>query len=1028
MKTQPDDPHGEQSVQRQTAGVLHFEPYRLDVENERLWQGTQAVRLTGKAFAVLRHLAHRPSRLVSKNELFRAVWPDTVVSETTLTSCIKELRKALQDDAKAPRYIETVHRRGYRFIGKVVSDQRSVHSPQPTPPHSQLAIGNWQLKTPLVGRDAELTHLSQWLEKALRGERHIGFVTGEPGIGKTTLVESFLRGLASENYGIPLSHPQTLDARSQTLDASLWIGRGQCIEQYGAGEAYLPVLEALGRLCHEAEGEKVTKLLHRYAPTWLMQMPALLNDAERESLQRQVGGGTRERMLREMAEAIEALTAERALVLWLEDLHWSDYSTLELLAVLARRSERAHLLVLGTYRPVEGLAHDHPLRSVVQELHLHGHCQELALSFLSEDAVRQYLTQRFADRPLPAGLEQVIHRHTEGSPLFMVHVTDYLLSQGLLEKDEAVPSRQILDSAEIGVPENLRRLIERQIEQTSTEEREVLAAASVVGAEFAAAAVAAGLGVEGETVEEACEGLVRRGQFLKGLGTTDWPDGTLAAHYRFIHTLYQDVLYDRVPPGRRARLHLRIGERQERAYQRRLGEVAAELAVHFERGRDYQRAIQYHGQAAQNAMWVYAYHEAIDHLNKGLALLASVPESAERTQQELALQVGLSLSLMHTQGFIAPRVEQAYSRVRVLCQAVGDSQQRFAALWGLRNFHTLRGELPATRTVAQELLERVAQSQMLSLLPEAHLGLGATLFLLGECVTARRHIEQSLTLYDPQLPQQRVFLTGQDPRASGLAHFSLLLWVLGYPDQAREQSRQALGLAHDARFPYSQALALNFAAILHLGYRDAQEVEHLAAASRSLARECGFVHLMVMGMVLQGWALVMQDKNQEGIALMQTGLERQRALGIRIGEVYYQMLLADAYARIGQVETGMHALAAAFAAVEKTEERTYEAELYRLKGELTLSQSSVQRRASSAANPQVEAEACFLQAVEIARRQSAKSLELRAVMSLGRLWQRQGKRADAARKLEEIYNWFTEGFDTADLREAKSLLAELTDP
>jgi predicted ATPase len=185
---------------------------------------------------------------------------------------------------------------------------------------------------------------------------------------------------------------------------------------------------------------------------------------------------------------------------------------------------------------------------------------------------------------------------------------------------------------------------------------------------------------------------------------------------------------------------------------------------------------------------------------------------------------------------------------------------------------------------------------------------------------------------------------------------------------------------------------------------------------------------MVMGMVLQGWALVMQDKNQEGIALMQTGLERQRALGIRIGEVYYQMLLADAYARIGQVETGMHALAAAFAAVEKTEERTYEAELYRLKGELTLSQSSVQRRASSVANPQVEAEACFLQAVEIARRQSAKSLELRAVMSLGRLWQRQGKRADAARKLEEIYNWFTEGFDTADLREAKSLLAELTDP
>jgi DNA-binding winged helix-turn-helix (wHTH) protein/predicted ATPase len=1014
MKTQSDDPHQSQSAQKQANGILHFEPYRLDVENERLWRGTQAVRLTGKAFAVLRHLVHRPSRLVSKNELFRAVWPDTVVSETTLTSCIKELRKALQDDAKTPRYIETVHRRGYRFIGKVVSDQRSVLSPQPDPPHPQLVTGHWQLRTPLVGRDAELVQLSQWFEKALRGERQIGFITGEPGIGKTTIVEAFLAQVST-------SEP-------------FRVGRGQCIEHYGAGEAYLPVLEALGRLCRGSAGDEVTKLLRSYAPTWLVQMPALLNEAERESFQRQVGGGTRERMLREMAEALEALTAEQVLVLWLEDLHWSDYSTLELLAVLARRSERARLLVLGTYRPVEGLAHDHPLRSVAQELHLHGHCQELALSFLSEDAVRQYLTQRFADRPLPAGLEQVIHRHTEGSPLFMVHVTDYLLSQGLLEQDEATLSRQVLDSAEIGVPENLRRLIERQIEQTSTEEREVLTAASVAGAEFSATAVAAGLDMAVGAVEEACEGLARKRQFLERLGTAEWPDGTLTTQHRFIHTLYQNVLYERVPPGRRASLHLRIGERQERAYQHRPGEVAAELAVHFERGRNFQRAIQYHGQAAQNAMWTYAYHEAIDHLNKGLALLTHVPESAERAQQELALQIGLSLSLMHTQGFVAPVVEQAYSRVRVLCQAVGDSQQRFAALWGLRNFHTLRGELQSARAVAQELLDRVSQSQLSSLLPEAHLGLGATLFLLGECVAARTHMERSLALYDPQLPQRRVFFTGQDPRANGLAHLALLLWVLGYPDQAREQSRQALELAHEAQFPYSQALALNLAAILHLGYRDAREVGHLAAASRSLARECGFVHLTVMGMVLQGWVLVMQNKSQEGIGLMQTGIERQRALGIRIGEVYYQMLLADAYARTGQVETGMHALAEAFAVVEKTEERTYEAELYRLKGELTLSQSSVQRLVSSVANPQpptpnpqVEAEVCFHQAVEIARRQSAKSLELRAVMSLSRLWHRQGKSAEAARKLEEIYNWFMEGFDTADLREAKSLLAELTD-
>jgi DNA-binding winged helix-turn-helix (wHTH) protein/predicted ATPase len=1021
VKTQPDDPHQSQSAQKQAHGILHFEPYRLDVENGQLWRGTQAVRLTGKAFAVLRHLAHRPSRLISKNELFRAVWPDTVVSETTLTSCIKELRKALQDDAKTPRYIETVHRRGYRFIGKVVSDQRSVFSPQPTPPHSQLVTGNWQLRTPLVGRDAELLQLSQWFEKALRGERQIGFITGEPGIGKTTIVEAFLAQ-------VDTSEP-------------LRVGRGQCVEHYGAGEAYMPVLEALGRLCRGSAGDEVTKLLRRYAPTWLLQMPALLSEAERESFQRQVGGGTRERMLREMAEALEALTAEQVLVLWLEDLHWSDYSTLELLAVLARRSERARLLVLGTYRPVAGLAHDHPLRSVIQELHLHGHCQELALSFLSEDAVRQYLTQRFADRPLPAGLEQIIHHHTEGSPLFMVHVTDYLLSQGLLEQDEATLSRQVLDSAEIGVPENLRRLIERQIEQTSTEEREVLTAASVAGAEFSATAVAAGLDMAVGAVEEACEGLARKKQFIDRLGAAEGPDGTLTTQYRFIHTLYQNVLYERVPPGRCASLHLRIGEWQERAYQRRLGEVAAELAVHFERGRDFQRAVQYHGQAAQNAMWTYAYHEAIDHLNKGLALLTNISESAERTQQELALQVGLSLSLMHTQGFVAPAVEQAYARTRVLCQVVDDSLQRFAALWGLRNFHTLRGELHAARAVAQELFERVPQSQFSSLLPEAHLGLGTPLLHLGECMAARTHIEQSLALYDPQPPHRQFFLTGQDPRASGLAHLAVLLWMLGYPEQARERSHQALALARDALFPYGQALALNLAAVLQVFYCDPQGVEQLAEAARAFAQECGFVHLMVIGMMLQGWALVMQNQSQEGIVLMQAGLERQHALGIGIGEVSYQMLLADAYAEMGQVEKGRQALVAAFAALERTEERTYEAELYRLKGQLALQLRQVESK-SRASHGQVEdphsafrvphlaaeAEACFHQAVEIARRQSAKSLELRAVMSLSRLWHHQGKSAEAACKLEEIYNWFTEGFDTADLREAKSLLAELTNP
>src|SRR6266545_2808475 len=321
--------------------------WRLDVDNECLRRGEQAVALMPKAFAVLRYLVEHPGRLVTKAELFDAIWPDTYVSDGVLKNCVMELRKALEDEARAPQFIETVYRRGYRLIAPlttaspVSSSKFHVPPPKPTPNPQHL------VPTP-VGREAEIVQLHGWLEKALRGERQVVFVTGEPGIGKTTLAEAFLQQSAT--------------------DGQLWIGRGQCIEHYGAGEAYLPILEALGRLCRASGGKPVIDLLARHAPTWLVQMPALVRAAELETLQRKVAGATKERMLRELAEAIEALTAERPLVLWLEDLHWGDYSTLDWLALVARRQERARLLVIGTYRPVDVLVREHPLQALKQEL------------------------------------------------------------------------------------------------------------------------------------------------------------------------------------------------------------------------------------------------------------------------------------------------------------------------------------------------------------------------------------------------------------------------------------------------------------------------------------------------------------------------------------------------------------------------------------------------------------------------------------------------------------------------------------
>ncbi len=361
-------------------------------------------------------------------------------------------------------------------------------------------------------------------------------------------------------------------------------------------------------------------------------------------------------------DAIDALTAERPLVLWLEDLHWSDASTVELLALLARRREPARLLVIGTYRPVDVIVQEHPLRAVKQELQLHGLCAELPLGLLSETQVGEYLTTRFrAPSPASAGegqgeglsaaalrdLAHLIHKRTDGNPLFMVTAVEDLIAQKVLVQNAGQWAVQDeLATIETRVPDNLQQLIERQIERLSAEDRRLLEGASVAGLEFSAAAVAAGVETATALVEERCEGLAQQERFLRVQGTADWPDGTVATQYKFLHALYQEVLYARIPAGRRQRLHQRIGEREEHAYGERAREIAAELAVHFEQGREYQRAVHYLQQAGQNASQRSAHIEAVNHLTTGLALLQQLPATPERDRHELTLQMSLGLALM----------------------------------------------------------------------------------------------------------------------------------------------------------------------------------------------------------------------------------------------------------------------------------------------------------------------------------------------------------------------------------------------
>jgi predicted ATPase len=428
------------------------------------------------------------------------------------------------------------------------------------------------------------------------------------------------------------------------------VGWGQCIEQYGAGEAYLPVLEALGWLGRQTGGERLLAILHQYAPTWLVQLSTLLSPAELEAVQRRVQGATRERMLREIAEALDVVTADHPLALVLEDLHWSDPSTVELLALLARRREAARLLVLGTYRPVELVITNHPLKAMKQELVTRRQGVEVLLGGLSREAVQTYVSQRVT-QPAPHGeLAAFVHQRTEGHPLFMVQVTDYLL-----QREGAAALTQAVTQA---VPDGLQQLIEVQLGHLGAEAQQVLEVASVAGAEFIAASVAAGSQLEPGVNEEICEGLARREQFIEERGVVEWPDGTVSGCYGFRHALYQQVLYQRVAEARRVRLHQVIGGCQECAYG--------------ERGRDYQRATHYRRQAADTAMQRNAYNEAETHCTSGLALLPQLPDTPGRAQLELSLQMTLGLVLAATKGFAAPEVEQAYLRVRALCEQTGE--------------------------------------------------------------------------------------------------------------------------------------------------------------------------------------------------------------------------------------------------------------------------------------------------------------------------------------------------------------------
>jgi len=490
------------------------------------------------------------------------------------------------------------------------------------------------------------------------------------------------------------------------------------------------------------------------------------------------------------------------------------------------------------------------------------------------------------------------------------------------------------------------------------------------------------------------------------------------AIYMFKHALIQDAAYQSLLRSIRQQYHQRIAQILAVQFPETAETQPELLAHHYTEAGLMAQAVPYWQRAGQRASERSAYLEAIAHLTKGLEVLATLPNTPERIQQELDLQIILGPALMAIKGQGASEVEQIYMRARVLCTQVGETPQLFPVLWGLREFYNTRGELQTARELGEQGLTLAQHQGDATLVLEAHAALAATLFYLGEFAAARSHAEQGLALYDPQQHRYLAYRgAGYDVGVLCLNHLSASLAYLGYADQALRRRREMVTLAQGLAHPLSLAAALSWTARFHQLRREPQVVHELAEAVIALATTQGFPQWWALGIVLWGWALAEQGQAAEGVAEIRQGLAAWRATGAEVGRQWRLLLLAEAQGNMGQTVEGLATLAEALAVVECTGDRRDEAEIHHLKGKFLLRQTIPD---------EPQAETCFRQALDIARRQQAKSLELRAAMSLARLWQQQGKGAAAYQLLAEIYGWFTEGFDTANLQEAKVLLEGLT--
>ena len=839
-----------------------------------------------------------------------------------------------------------------------------------------------------VGRNVEMEQLRRALQQASDGRGQVVAVVGEPGVGKSRLLWE-------------LTHSHRTEG---------WLVLESSSSSYGKATAYLPITDLLkgyfkieDRDDHREIREKVTGKLLTLDEALKPTLPALLAllDVSVQDSQWQTLDAPQRR--RQTLDSVKHLLMREGqvqpLCLVFEDLHWIDSETQAFLDNLIESLPTARLLLLVNYRP----EYQHKWSSKT-------FYTQLRLDPLPPESAGELLLALLGSDPSLDSLKQLLIQRTEGNPFFLEESVRTLVETNALIEERG-SYRLVKDLPSIQVPPTVQAVLAARIDRLPPEDKHLLQSASVIGENVPLTLLQ---GIIEMPEEELRRGLgqLQAAEFL--YETNLFPD----VEYTFKHGLTYQVAYNSLLAERRRALHTRTVDVIESVYADRLVEHVERLAHHGLRGEVWDRAVKYLHQAGRKAAMRSANREAAGYFQQALEALEHLPENRQTLEEAIDIRVDLGPVLGVTKGNYAPEVEETYTEARELCQRMGETPKLFPVLWGLSRVYNRRGELQRARELGDELLTMAQSVQDPALILEAHHTLWAILFSLGEFLSGTEHVERGRALYDPQQHHQLTFLYGgHDPGVCCRTHAARQLWLLGYPNQARQRSQEALALARELSHAYSLALALLWVGWVHQHCGETQVARERAEAALAIGTEHGFPRFVVQGTLLAGRLLVEQGQVEEGFVQMRQAVASDLVRELGRDRTYFLPLMAEAFGRGGQIAEGLSILTEELTSAHKTGLRAYEAEMHRLKGELLLKQTVPSEK---------EAEACFQDAIDVSRRQKAKSFELRAVMSLSRLWQRQGKKEEARQILSKLYGWFTEGFDTADLKEAKALLEELS--